>query len=160
LKYPPHLPSFAEAHANGQEWPKIYGGNILSNGRKVIESYDKGFYICGSTLKDGSHFKFGWLIRTDINGNQLWQKKIGHYSQENFTYDIFQTKHNEILLSGGTSKLDIECDPLFIKLNPCGEIEWCRIFLSEGCNTAPGIIKVQQVDLILLKMEIFILRPA
>jgi hypothetical protein len=136
--------------SSGQEWPKIYGGNILSNGRKVLESYDKGFYICGSTLKDGSHFKFGWLIRTDINGNQLWQKKIGQWNQENFVFDIYQTKHNELLLSGGTSKMDYMDDPLVMKLNPCGEIEWCKIFQAEDYNSARGIVELPNGEIMAL----------
>jgi hypothetical protein len=60
-----------------QIWPKIYGDNLRAYGNDIIESYDKGYTICGSILKDASHFKYGWLIKTDINGNELWNKKFG-----------------------------------------------------------------------------------
>lgn len=31
-----------------QTWPKIYGDNVHAYGRDIIESYDKGYTICGS----------------------------------------------------------------------------------------------------------------
>jgi hypothetical protein len=33
-------------------------------------------------------------------------------------------------------------DPLFVKLNTCGEPEWCKIFISPGANWGTGVIKV------------------
>jgi len=123
-----------------QDWPKIYGDYINAYGLDLMESYDKGYIICGSILRDGSHFKFGWLIKTDINGNILWDKKFGDPAVENFFLDFDKTADNGLIISGATAQQDIERDPLFVKLNPCGEIEWCKILLSIHDNTAPGII--------------------
>lgn len=123
-----------------QIWPQIYGDNLRAYGKDIIESYDKGYTICGSILKDASHFKYGWLIKTDINGNELWNKKFGDGSVENSFYDFDKTNDNGFILSGSTAQYDIEIDPLFVKLNSCGEIEWCNIFLSPGFNTGSGVI--------------------
>ncbi len=125
-----------------QIWPKIYGDNLNAYGKDIIESYDMGYNICGSILRDASHFKYGWLIKTDINGNELWNKKFGDGSVENSFYDFDKTFDNGFILSGSTAQYDIEIDPLFVKLNTCGEIEWCKIFLSPGFNTANGIISL------------------
>jgi hypothetical protein len=41
----------------------------------VIESYDKGYLLLG---KFGANYsKYNWLIKTDINGEVLWEKTIG-----------------------------------------------------------------------------------
>jgi hypothetical protein len=125
-----------------QTWPKVYGDNLLAMGKDIIEDYDKGYTICGSILKDASHFKYGWLIKTDINGNELWNKKFGNGSVENSFYDFDKTSDNSFVLSGSTAKYDVEIDPLFVKLNACGEIDWCKIFLSPGFNTANGVISL------------------
>jgi hypothetical protein len=125
-----------------QTWPKIYGDNVNAYGRDIIESYDKGYTICGSILKDASHFKFGWLIKTDINGNELWNKKFGTWTVENSFHDFDKTNDDSFILSGSTAKYDIEIDPLFVKLDQCMEIEWCKIFLSPGFNTATGVISL------------------
>lgn len=37
---------------NSQAWPKLYGDNLNSRARKVIETYDKG-YVIGSTIDVG-----------------------------------------------------------------------------------------------------------
>jgi len=39
----------------------------------VIEDYDKGYIILG----DAKNSTYGWLIKTDINGYVIWNKKIG-----------------------------------------------------------------------------------
>lgn len=91
-------------------------------------------------MKNATQFKFGWLIKTDINGNIIWDKKIGDYHVENFIHDFNETMDHGLILSGATAQYDAHMDPLFIKLNPCGEIEWCKIFLSPLDNTAPGVV--------------------
>jgi hypothetical protein len=123
-----------------QNWPKIYGDNISVYGRDLLESYDKGYIICGSIDRNAELFKFGWLIKTDVNGNILWDKKFGNYQVENFFLDFDNTDDNGLILAGATAQEDIERDPLFVKVDACGEIEWCKIFLSEGMNHATGII--------------------
>jgi len=128
--------------ASGQLWPKIYGNNIHAYGENIIEGYDKGYFICGSILRNASKFKYGWLIKSDLNGNLIWDKKFGDPSVENFFLDFDKTSDNGLVLSGGTAQEDIERDPLFIKLDPCGDIEWCKIFLSPHDNTAPGVISL------------------
>ncbi|MDX9906590.1 MAG: T9SS type A sorting domain-containing protein [Bacteroidales bacterium] len=123
-----------------QQWPKIFGDPINAYGQDLVDYYDKGHLICGSIMRDASHFKYGWLIKTDINGNLLWDKKFGNASYENLFLDFEKVSDQGLVISGATAKYDVDIDPLFVKINACGEIEWCRIFLSEGFNTAPGII--------------------
>ena len=126
----------------GQEWPKIYGDNIHAIVEDLCEDYDKGYLIGGSILKDAATFKYGWGIKTDINGTILWDKKFGNGLYQNYFIDFDKTIDGGMVLSGATSEQDVEIDPLFIKLNSCGEIEWCRSFLSEGYNCARGIISL------------------
>ncbi len=126
--------------SHAQTWPKIYGNNVNAYGRDIIESYDKGYAICGSILKNANQFKFGWLIKTDINGYMLWNKKYGNWNVENSFNDFENTLDNGFIICGATAQYDFEIDPLFIKLNSCGEIDWCKIFLSDGFNTAKGVI--------------------
>jgi hypothetical protein len=123
-----------------QEWPKIYGNNIDAYGEDLIENYDKGYLICGSILKNADEFKFGWIIKTDINGSILWNKKFGHPGYENFFWDFDKTNDEGLIACGATAQVDSWRDPLFVKLDPCGEIEWCKIYLSDHMNYATGVI--------------------
>jgi hypothetical protein len=125
-----------------QDWPKVYGDYLMAYGQEIAEVYDNGYLIRGSILKDASHFKFGWLIKIDINGNVLWDKKFGDPSYENFFLDFDKTADNGLIISGATAQEEIWRDPLFVKLDPCGAIEWCKIFLSPLDNHATGVISL------------------
>ncbi|MBM3437069.1 MAG: hypothetical protein FJY07_12740, partial [Bacteroidetes bacterium] len=60
-------------------WPKYYSKtNNDSYSDDITEMYDKGYLICGNyNGYYGSDFKqWSWLIKTDINGNILWDKII------------------------------------------------------------------------------------
>jgi len=128
------------ASGKAQEWPKIFGDYRSEYGKKIIESYDNGYLICGSIMKNAEQFRFGWLIKTDINGNLLWDKKYGDYQVENFFLDFDKTDDNGLIVCGATAQEDYARDPLFVKLDHCGEIDWCRIFLSDDMNHATGVI--------------------
>ena len=136
------IPLIISSTLSSQDWPKVFGDNIDALGYKITEYYDLGYVICGSTMKNGDLFQFGWIIKTDINGNLLWDKKFGTPAVENYFLDFDKSHDHGLIISGATAQQDMEIDPLFIKLDPCGEIEWCNIFLSEGLNTATGIVEL------------------
>jgi hypothetical protein len=126
----------------GQNWPIIFDKSASVYGWDILEYYDKGYFICGAIDKNAEQYKFGWLIKTDINGNLLWDKKFGDYQVENFFTDFDKTHDNGLILCGATAQEDYARDPLFVKLNPCGEIDWCQIFLADEMNYATGVIQL------------------
>jgi hypothetical protein len=97
--------------------------------KDVLESYDKGYLLSG---KFGPNYsKYNWLIKTDINGEVLWNKTIGNGVQSIALLDMDHDNIGNIYLGGSTKAYDPLGDPLIIKLNSCGEKEWCTIFHSE-----------------------------
>jgi hypothetical protein len=114
-----------------QKWVHTIGlSNQDEDSRRVIEHYDKG-YILTVTTSEGYNDANGWLIKTDINGNALWDKVIGvdpdQVIIEKTVYDDQGNLYIFGLLSG-----DLESFyPLIIKLNPCGELQWCRLLYFE-----------------------------
>ena len=62
-------------------WDKTYGGIGDDYGSSVVQTYDGGYAVYGSTqtLAGGDDF---WLIKTDASGNMLWDKTYGGPSQE------------------------------------------------------------------------------
>ena len=60
-----------------QKWVNVIGQpDRTEYSQRVMEHYDKGFIITGS-LPPGIMIDHGWIIKTDINGNVLWDKVIG-----------------------------------------------------------------------------------
>ncbi len=113
-------------------WTHVYHDEIDAPLEYFIESYDHGYLLSG---KIGANYsKYNWLIKTDINGEILWEKTIGDGINAIAFHDMAQDSLGAIFLSGGTHSYDPEGDPLIMKLDPCGEKEWCRIFYTENHN--------------------------
>jgi len=111
-------------------WTNIYYGDKDAIGKFFIESYDYGYLITG---KHGHNLvNYCWLIKTNINGEILWEKTIGeHNTSVNISWMDMNANGN-LYLAGNTSYYDSYRDPLIIKLDSCGEKEWCRVFHTPG----------------------------
>lgn len=109
-------------------WEKSYGGSDFDVARSVIRTSDNGFLISGSTKSSNGDItgnKGGndaWILKTDSQGDLLWQKTVGGSSFD-FAYDAIQKADNTIIAVGTTesSNGDItenkgSADLLIIKL--------------------------------------------
>jgi hypothetical protein len=108
-----------------QKWDHTIGlSNQDEDSRRVIEHYDKG-YILTVTTSEGYNDANGWLIKTDINGNVLWDKVIGvDPDQVIIEKTVYDDQGNLYIF--GLLWSDLESFyPLIVKLNPCGELQWC-----------------------------------
>ncbi len=114
----------------GQVWDKEYFINKSSIPCSVIESYDKGYIIAGGFLKSGGLPIGGYVLKTSINGDIIWYKTIGSQTESTEVFEINETFDNGLILTGVTGKLSPYYNPFIMKLNSCGENEWCRIYSS------------------------------
>ncbi len=128
---------------HAQNWPKIYGDNFDGLIKDISEAYDRGYYLTAFTYSNQGVNKYGWIIKTDINGNILWDKKYGDGNDRNWFSDSYVTSDKGLIISGITTKYSQgDFDPTFIKLDVCGEIEWCKVFQSPDQNYGTGIIQL------------------
>ena len=117
-----------------QSWIRIYEGNTYIHACNVFENYDKGYLITGKRWNGNN--QFGWLMKTNINGYERWSKYYGKMGKRNaFTRSSLTLDGGSICI-GGSNKANQNCsDPLVVKLNACGEKEWCKIYNSINCNS-------------------------
>jgi hypothetical protein len=125
-----------------QDWPKVYGDNFHATISKIEETYDHGFLFSAYTYTSSGWPLYDWLIKLDINGNVLWDKRFGDGSYSNGVSDSKLTSDHGIILAAGTGKYSGNYDPTFIKLDLCGEIEWCKVFQSPDQNYGTGVIQL------------------
>lgn len=118
--------------ADCQEWIKIFSHNVYQTfSYQLQEDYDNGLLI-GANMASGSIMKIGWIIKTDINGNVLWEKRLGNGAWQWAVDGIDKTPDGGVIVAGVCDTLDIEAwDPFVVKLSACGEIQWCRVFNTE-----------------------------
>ena len=109
-------------------WTKVYHGEKDAFGHYFTESYDFGYLLVG---KHGHNYvHFNWLIKTDINGDVLWEKTIGEASSFIGIFSIDMNDAGELFFAGATTFFDTYNDPMISKLNLCGEKEWCKVFYT------------------------------
>jgi hypothetical protein len=116
-------------HVSAQDWIKSFTDGDFARPFWLIETYDKGYIIL-----DNENV-YSWVIKTDINGNKLWDKRIGTGQDHIFLWNIEQTIDGGSILSGGFAKYGGQNDdPSIIKLNACGELDWCSVIKTAGIN--------------------------
>jgi hypothetical protein len=121
-------------------WQQCFGGSLLDIAYDIIEIPD-GYFIVGSTKSDDGDISInkglsdGWLIRTDNNGNMLWEKTYGGSSGDGFRRIFPDNSGNYIMVGGsGSSDGDISYNPYvgsesfwIVKIDIEGNIIWDKI---------------------------------
>ncbi len=145
-----HAPSLTFS----QEWIRTFSNSNKSViTKQILESYDHG-YLLGADIVAGygGLLKTGWILKLDVNGNVLWDRKLGNGVNMWEIEGMDVTPDGGIILTGGADTLDDTWyDPWVTKLNACGEIEWCRVFHSDNdLNGGHDILSLQDNSYIFL----------
>jgi hypothetical protein len=120
-----------------QEWIHYYGQGQKAVCRSIINDYDKGFVIGGMI----NNYTYLWIIKTDINGNKLWDKQFGNGVYSCGLGNVEITSDGGYVFCGSWQKEDTDFDVFILKLNTCGEIEWCKTLYTPGHYELCGKIK-------------------
>lgn len=60
-----------------KQWDKTFGGSKDDVGMSVIQAADGGFVVAGRTASYGSGKDDIWLLMTDLEGRELWNRTFG-----------------------------------------------------------------------------------
>ncbi|TJY37925.1 hypothetical protein [Pontimicrobium aquaticum] len=129
-------------------WDKEYGGSESDYAESIIQTNDGGYLIIGwTTSSDGDvSNNYGdydiWVIKTDSNGNLIWEKNYGGSKAESLRGEhlIKQTNDGGFVFVGSTESDDNDVsnsygdhDIWFVKISSTGDIEFEKNFGgSEG----------------------------
>ncbi len=140
-------------NAGNKIWDKSFGGSghdILSS---IIRTHD-GYLLGGRSnssdgdVTDGNNGSFDfWIVKTDFNGNKIWDKSYGGSSEDQL-FALSSTPGHGYLLAGLTLSTDGDItdgnngqtDALIIKIDALGNKVWDKTYGSSSSDNFTEII--------------------
>jgi hypothetical protein len=124
-------------------WEKTFGGHNSDEGHSVIQTKDGGYLIVGDTTSFGSGASDVYLIKTDENGNEGWEKTFGGKGSDAGN-SVIQTKDGGYLIVGTTSSFGSgACDVYLIKTDDKGNKVWERTFGGKKDDVGHSVIQTK-----------------
>ena len=124
----------------GQEW--TYGGINDDYGNSIQQTIDGGYIICGTTLSFSINRDI-YLIKVDVNGNEIWTKTLGDLGND-YGYSVQQTNDGGYIVCGTTEDLNGDKNVFLVKIDGNGNNLWSKTF--GGSEYDEGISVKQTTD--------------
>jgi hypothetical protein len=110
------------------EWEKTYGGMDCDAGEDVWQTSDGGFIIVGITNSFGAGSFDLWLIKTDEDGDEFWNRTFGGSKME-YGSSVRQTSDGGYIVGGFTGSYGMGGnDAWLVKVDTQGDLEWNKTF--------------------------------
>ena len=118
-----------------KEWDQIYGGNLTEYADCVQQTADGGYIILGTTTSYGNGEYDVWLIKTDSEGNEIWNKTFGGSDSDKGNH-VEQTTDGGYLIVGYTDSFGNDSSGVWstprdfwlIKTDSEGDEIWSKTF--------------------------------
>ena len=110
-------------------WQKTIGGTDWDFAYSMQATTDGGFIIAGTTYSYGRGNADGYIVKTDANGNVVWQKTYGGLNDDEFK-SVIQTADGNYALTGYTKSYnDIDSGDVWVfKVDAIGDSTWCKFY--------------------------------
>ena len=127
--------------ANGSmKWNKTYGGPLNDYATGVIQTSDGGYAVMATTNSYGAGPDDFWLLKTEANGNLLWNKTYGGTGNDT-AYTVSQTPDGGYVLLGFTNSYGAGGhDAWVIRTDASGNMQWSKTYGGTGDDYGGNLI--------------------
>ena len=110
------------ADSDGNEiWSRTFGGAGEDHGRRMKHTSDGGIVIVGSTGSSGAGGQDLWLIKTDSDGNEIWNSAIGT-SRDEWGEDVVEWPGGGFIATGKADVQGLGMQSFLVKTNDEGQV--------------------------------------
>ncbi|MDI9448537.1 MAG: Ig-like domain-containing protein [Bacillota bacterium] len=122
------------------EWEKTFFKGVWDEGKSVEQTTDGGYIITGTTTSSDTGQDV-YLIKTNSDGNIVWEKTFGGQNEASNGYSVQQTTDGGYIIAGDTNARG-GWDVYLIKTDSVGNTVWEKI--PGGQNTVEDSRSVKQ----------------
>ena len=116
------------------EWEKWFGYGDFDRGKCVAKTFDGGFIIVGTIGYRPLAASYMVVIKTDANGNQLWENQVRPTPTSPARGYSIQQTYDGGYIAVGEAKLTNNLDVYIVKLDKNGNIEWQKTIDRAGTD--------------------------
>ncbi len=114
--------------SNGNmQWNNYFGGENDDTAVSLQQTSDGGYIILGDTYSYGNGNRDLWLIKTDANGDMIWNKTFGETTYDSGR-DVKQTSDGGYIVAGVFDLFSGTAQSVFFKTDSNGNIENSKFF--------------------------------
>ncbi len=123
----------------GDGWNKTFGGSDADQSHSVIQTADGGYVLAGTTASFGAGGDDMWLVKTDGEGNEQWNRTFG-VRENDVGWDCQQTSDGGYVMAGfAGSSSSIYGNVLLIKTDGNGDEMWTKTFEDDDGSSAYSV---------------------
>lgn len=121
------------------KWSKNYGGAEMDMGKRVAYKQGFGFFIAGNTNSIGEGGYDFYLVKTDVNGVQEWEKSYGYDGWERL-HDAALTRDTGMFMVGETlSNPTNNADMYIVRTDKNGDTLWTKTMGGLGADALRSV---------------------
>jgi hypothetical protein len=132
-----------------EKWSRSFGEAGNETAYALIQTGDGGFAVAGCTDSFGAGAEDMFLVNTDLNGNQQWNKTYGGTGSEK-AYSLLATSDGGYALAGYTTSFGKgNSDMWLVKTDRNGVMQWSKTYGGTGTEVACSMVNAHDGGYIL-----------
>jgi len=120
-------------------WSRTFGGSEHESANAVLQVQGGGFALAGYTTSFGAGGYDAWLLKTDAEGNELWNRTYGG-SENEIASDVAETEDGGFVVTGYTESSGAGDDDLWlIRTDSEGNEVWSQTYGGIGQDRGSSV---------------------